>query len=187
MSEKPHRAFNLSFWPHALVQMIAFLLLFLGRNEIAFLNEIWQKVGKLFEAEFVFASLLVWILFSFLLSEVLIIQSQKLAVVLFSNQRIGFGILVFALVSASMYFLSIALICMLFLAITGQYPLDNKAMWFSEGYIITIKAAWNLWLVFGLGEILRQLIYRKSIDNWRRQYFLRKKPIFMQENEEEAQ
>lgn len=175
-AKQQYPPFPMTFWVHALIQLGAGLALFLlsdlhptltllrNQGEILFSKSTWLSVT------------FVWVLFAFLLTELFLKLTQQFSIKLFPKNQIGFVTLLTLLVSSLLYFIGIALECMVFLAITGQYPIDSAPIRFSEGFGLTLMQNWPLGFVFLLGEILRQLLFSKRIKAWRNDFVRRRVP-----------
>ncbi len=166
----------MTFWVHALVQLIAGLAIFLLINVHPLLTQI-QVQGEVLFAKVTWLSVtFVWMLFTFLLTELLLKQTRQFAARIFSKSRFGFVLFHILVAPILLYIVLIALECMLFLAITGYYPIETGPIRFYQGFGLTLTHNWPLLIVLCLGEVLRQLIFAKKIKSWLNDYALRLNP-----------
>jgi hypothetical protein len=179
MRKVPEIPFPLSTWPHAVVQAVLAVVCSWVLKDVAdavglaiFLNYL-SAVKNGMNGWYLLA--VAWLIYVFLLGELVVRRSQGLAAKLSPEKPWAFHLATGCMVVVFWYALFVLIECVLFRVAIGFYPTSEKdKLPFYLGYAHTFVAHSAFMLVILMGEFLRQLIYRKRMQQWWHEYTLQR-------------
>ena len=153
----------MSFWTHSVTQLLALPMIYVFGGSNQWFLEMKTQFAVLLAPKILPSFIFVWLLFTFLLTELLVRQLQRSAAKLFPNSLFGFRLFQILLIPVALFVTWIAIECMVFLAVTGHYAKDFGPIRFSEGFGLTLWSELPLMVVFLLAELIRQIVFSSSL------------------------
>lgn len=155
-----------TFWPHAFLQMLVFVVYMLALEPMGIFPTVRLLLGELEAAVGWGMPFVVWLVYVFLVGEQLIRLTQRWAAMVFPFRRSAFVFMQILMVVPMMFITFVALQCVLFFMAVGHYPLARGPVWFEQGFWLTIEAELPLMVLIALGEVLRHALYSTWILKW---------------------
>jgi hypothetical protein len=183
MKQLPDPPLPATFWPHAFLQMSAFVGYMLLLEPQGIFPRLQIRLGELGAATGWGLPFVVWIVFVFLIVERLIRLSQHWATLVYPFQKGWFNALTTLCAVPMMFVAFVALECVLYFMALGRYPMQFGADLFRQGFLLTLQSDAPLLIVLLLGELLRQGVYRHAIAKWHRHRGLRLLPAVEQSDD----
>jgi hypothetical protein len=158
--------FPLSFWPHALVQIV-------GIGAIV----LWMQAGNFYATEMVdnFRAMhmlwgwgvpvLLWFVYAFLLTELILGKAQLFAAQLLPGHFGAFRWVAAVVAFPILYVLFVSIEAVLIAVMLGNTG-QTGHVWFSSRWLQGFIGDWPMAIVLILGEVLRQWIFGKALRKW---------------------
>ena len=166
-----------TFWPHALLQMLVFVVYMLLLEPLAVMPSVQMRVADLEQATGWGLPFLIWLVYVFLLIESITRLVQRWAAQLFPFQKSPFLLASIVMATPLLFVAFVGMECSLFFVAMGRYPVYTGAMFFQQGFISTLFSDLPWMLVIALGECLRHWLYAGSIHKWHYEHGLRLRPL----------
>ena len=154
-----------TFYVHSLIQALVMGLIITLGASIPALEEYAADLNEILDVVSWPFLLVAFVLFQYPITEVILQQCHFLAYVFFSRRFLGYRILASLFNVALLYVSFVVVHCTLVLFTLGRFALDYGPVSFSEGWVATFKADWQFLGILLLGEIIRQLVFRKKIES----------------------
>jgi hypothetical protein len=165
-----------TFWPHALLQMLTLMLYLLLLEPRGYLHAVQVRLADLELSVGWGLPFSLWLVFVFLLVEVITRQSQRFAASIFPFQKLSFVFLSALVAIPALYLTFVGMECVLSFVALGRYPVYFGPIYFRQGFWLTVLNDWPILLIMGAGEISRHILYRSSIGQWHHERGLRLLP-----------
>jgi hypothetical protein len=162
-----------TFWPHALLQMLVFVVYVLALESMGIFPTLQTRLGELESSVGWWLPFVIWILYVFLLGEIITRVTQRWASNVFPDQRWPFIFLSIMLALPLMFTVFVAWECLLFFVAMGRFPLNYGRIGIFEAFGKSLRADAPFLLVLLLGELLRHWIYAGWIRKWHHERGLR--------------
>ena len=176
MKNRQEPPFPATFWPHALLQMLVFVVYMLVLEPLGVFPGMRLLLGELEAAVGWGLPFVVWLVFIFLVVEQLIRLTQRWAAMAFPFKLAAHVFVQILMVVPMMFIAFVVLQCVLFFMAVGHYPLTRGPVWFEQGFWLTIEAELPLMVLIAVGEVLRHAVYRGWIMKWHHERGLRLLP-----------
>ncbi|MBP6721544.1 MAG: hypothetical protein KA239_04435 [Bacteroidia bacterium] len=174
MRKHPEIAFPFTIWPHLMVQAVLVGIYFIVFEPQGWFAEIGSRWSTLSSSSGGYLPLILWLVFVLLIGEWIVRKAQILAATLSAQNILGFRFLTLLMVILMFYTLFVLLECVLFWVVAKRAPIDFGPIGFVEAFGRMWVADVAATSIFAMGEILRQFLYRETMQSWHHTQLLRK-------------